>query len=64
MWIDSKNIVRHDIPTELQDLTLGEQLLIQKYSIYIPVVHIKHGILGRHGHCISFPKDISTYCHS
>ena len=64
IWIDSDGQIKHDIPIELQGLTLGEQLLIQKYSPYIPVVHIKHGTLGTHGHCISFPKDMSSLCTS
>ena len=47
-----------DIPKELQNLRVSEQLLIQKASPYIPVVHIRNGTLGIHGHCISFPKDM------
>lgn len=63
-WIDGKHIIHDDIPKELQDLRLGEQLLIQKASPYIPVVHIRNGTLGIHGHCISFPQDISSVCNS
>lgn len=62
VWFDRMDEIRYDIPAELQNLWLGEQLLIHKYSPYIPIVHIKHGTLGTQGHCISFPKDITTLC--
>ena len=61
-WIDCKGKINNEVPLELQNLRLGEQLLIQKASPYIPIVHIRHGILGIHGHCISFPQDISSIC--
>lgn len=63
-WIDDDNNIRYDIPEELQNLRVSEQLLIQKASPYIPVVHIRNGTLGIHGHCISFPQDISSVCES
>ena len=64
VWFNRDQKIQYDIPMELQNITLGEQLLIQKYSPYIPVVHIKHGTLGVHGHCISFPKDMADICVS
>ena len=63
-WIDINGIKRYGIPPELAGLRLGEQLLIQKATPYKPVVHIRYGVLGIHGHCISFPQDISSVCTS
>ena len=60
IWIDDKLSVQYDIPLQLQGLTLGEKLLIQKYSPYIPIVHIRHGTLALKGHCICFPKDVAS----
>lgn len=64
IWKDKLLNLKYDIPTQLQGLTIGEQLLIQKYSTYIPVVHVRGGILGLQGHCISFPKTFSSICTS
>lgn len=58
-WVDEYEKTRYDIPPELTSLRVGEQLLIQLYSPYVPIVHIKNGVLGIKGHCISFMKDIT-----
>ena len=42
--VDDSGGERFDIPMELQDLRLGEQLLIQKYSPFVPVVHIQKSV--------------------
>jgi len=55
-------IVRYDVPPELQDLTMAEKLLIRRCSPFIPSMHIKDGIFGINGHCVSFPQDIDTMC--
>lgn len=59
---DGKEIVRYDIPPELQDLTMAEKLLIRRCSPFIPSMHIKNGIYGINGHCVCFPQDIDSMC--
>ena len=57
-WINRQLQVKNEIPLQLQNLNLGEKLLIQKYSPYIPIIHIRYGVLAMKGHCICFPKDV------
>ena len=55
-------IVRYDIPTELSELTMAEQLLIRRCAPYIPSLHLSTGFYGIKGHCVAFPQDISEMC--
>jgi len=64
IWFNEKNEVQYEIPEELQNLRLGEQLLIQRLSCFIPVVHIKNGMMRLHGHCVCFRQDIVEICNS
>jgi hypothetical protein len=41
---------------------LAEELVIQRVSPLIPVIHIKNGILGSRGHVVSFFQDITNIC--
>jgi hypothetical protein len=59
---DGKEIVRYDIPPELQHLTMAEKLLIRRCSPFIPSMHIKNGVYGINGHCVCFPQDIDSMC--
>ena len=54
---------KYTIPEELQDLRIGEKLLIQRYSPYIPTHHIRNGQYGIKGHCVTFPQDITDVCN-
>ena len=56
IWRDENNCVRYSVPKQLKTLTLQEELVIQKNSPYIPVVHVHHGSLGLKGHCIMFER--------
>ncbi len=60
---DGKHIVRYDIPSELQTLTMPEKLLIRRYAPYIPSVHIRNGNYGIRGNCVAFPQDITDVCN-
>jgi hypothetical protein len=60
---DGKPIVKYNIPDELIDLRLGEKLLIQRFSPYIPTQHIRNGTYGIKGHCVTFPQDITCICN-
>jgi len=63
VWFNEKDEVQFNIPEELKYLRLGEQLLIQRLSCFIPIVHIKNGLMGIHGHCISFRQDVAEICN-
>ena len=39
-----------------------EKLLIRRCANFVPSVHLKNGIFGIKGHCVTFPQDISTMC--
>ena len=60
---DGSKIAKYTIPDELQDLRIGEKLLIQRYSPYIPTHHIRNGQYGIKGHCVTFPQDITDVCN-
>ena len=62
VWKDDDDVIRYDIPSQLQELTLGEKLIIQKYSAILPLVHIYKGRLGNRGNSVSFNKDLDNTC--
>jgi hypothetical protein len=64
VWYDESGAVQFELPTELKDLRLGEQLLIQRFSCYVPLVHIRNGVMGLKGHCCCFKQEISEICNS
>ena len=62
VWRDKDGVVHYDIPIELQDLRFGEQIMIQHYSPYISLKHIRSGSFGLKGHCCCFAQDIDGVC--
>ena len=56
-------IVRFDIPLVLSELTMAEKILIRRYQPYIPSHHIRNGMYGIRGHCVTFMQDISDVCN-
>ena len=62
VWYDEDGVPQYHVPDELQDLTFGEKLLIQKNSVLIPVVHISKGRIGLKGHTVTFRKDVMHVC--
>ena len=56
-------VAQYVAPKELLDLTIGEQLLIQIIAPFVPIVHIKNGVLGSRGHTCSFMQEVSELCH-
>jgi len=62
VWKDDNDEIRYDIPSQLKGLTLGEKLIIQKYSAILPLVHIYKGRLGNRGNSVSFNKDLDNTC--
>jgi hypothetical protein len=63
VWYNDDYAVQFHVPKELQNLRLGEQLLIQRLSCFVPIVHIKHGMMGIHGNCVCFRQDITEICN-
>ena len=64
IWYNDNNEPQYHLPDELQNLTVSEQLLIQRLSGYVPLVHIKNGTFGIKGSCCAFRQDISDVCTS
>jgi hypothetical protein len=58
-WIDKYGSRNVDVPQELRDLTFAEKQLIALASAHISLIHLKNGILGSRGHCISVEQNIS-----
>ena len=58
---DDKEIQYH-IPEELACLTMYEKLLIRRCANFVPSVHLKNGVFGINGHCVTFPQDITEMC--
>jgi len=50
------------LPRELQGLTIAEQLVIQKASPLIPILHIKNGTYVCKAHVCTFPQQINEIC--
>ena len=55
-------IPQFHIPDVLKRLSMGEKLLIRRCANMVPSVHIRSGIFGLKGHCVTFPQDISQMC--
>lgn len=51
------------IPSELNDLTMAEKLLIRRVAVFVPAIHINRSSIGIEGHCICFPQDIGEICN-
>ena len=52
----------YSVPPELARLSLAEKLLIQKISPFVPLQHIRQGVMGLKGHVCAFEQDISGVC--
>ena len=39
-----------------------EKLLIRRCANFVPSVHLKNGVFGLKGHCVTFPQDITQMC--
>lgn len=63
MGPDGKPVPQYDIPQVLTDLTMAEKLLIRRYAPFIPTQHIRNGVYGIKGHCVTFPQDITGVCN-
>lgn len=59
---NGKKVVQYHIPEELACLSMYEKLLIRRCANFVPSVHLKNGIFGLKGHCVTFPQDITEMC--
>ena len=59
---DGEKVTRYDIPDVLKSLTMAEKLLIRRCSPLIPSHHIRNGVYGIFGHCVTFAQDIDSMC--
>ena len=39
-----------------------EKLLIRRCANFVPSIHLKNGVFGIKGHCVTFPQDITKMC--
>ena len=62
VWRDKDGTVHYDVPEELKDLRFGEQIMIQRFSPYIALKHIRSGSFGLKGHSCCFAQDIDEVC--
>lgn len=60
---NGEKIVRYDVPEVLKSLTMAEKLLIRRCSPLIPSHHIRNGVYGISGHCVTFAQDIGSMCN-
>lgn len=58
VWIDENDNYHYKVPSELQDLTIGEKCLIQLVSPLVPLAHLSNGVLGLRGHVCAFPQNV------
>ena len=61
-WKDESGAIHHELPEDLVGLTIAEQLLIQKASPLIPIMHIKNGTFGCKGHVCTFIQRVNETC--
>jgi hypothetical protein len=63
VWYDDEGIKQFHLPDELLDLREGEKLMIQIYSVYVPLQHLRKGNHGVLGHVCCFEQDINYVCY-
>ena len=62
-WVDLNGIEQYLLPNELVGLREGEKLLLQRVSVYVPLLHLQYGQVGIRGHVCCFPQDTSEVCN-
>ena len=61
VWYNSLGEVQFTIPDCLEQLTIAEKMLIQLASPFVPLRHIKNGIMGIAGHVCTFEQDLNEF---
>ena len=62
IWRDLQGVVQYTLPKELIGLRIGEQMMIQRLSLYVPIQYLRFGQLCCSGHVCAFPQDIQEVC--
>jgi len=57
VWYDELGEIRYDLPPELQGLSHGEKMILQRIAVLCPIVHIYQGSVGIKGHTCCFRKE-------
>ena len=57
---DNKKSPNYHVPSELQNLTLSERMLIQRVSPFLALQHMKNGVMGLKGHAFAFEQKIRS----
>ena len=52
-----------EVPDELACLSMAEKLLIRRCANFVPSIHMKNGVFGLKGHCVTYPQDITEMCN-
>ena len=55
-------VPQYHIPQELSCLSMYEKLLIRRCANFVPTFHLRNGVFGIKGHCVTFPQDITEMC--
>ena len=63
VWYDSQKTIYYELPEELKDLHIGEQMMIQRLSLYIPIQYLRFQQTCCSGHVCAFPQDVKTICN-
>ena len=63
VWYDSLGQIHYELPEQLKNLRIGEQMMIQKLSLYVPIQYLRFGQLCCSGHVCAFPQDIHNICY-
>ena len=58
VWYNKDGKVMYRVPPCLKKLRLGEKMLIQRAKLFIPLIHLKNGIMGLKGHTCAFPQNV------
>ena len=62
VWYDDDGVCHYELPHELQDLRIGEQMVIQRLSLYVPIQYLRFGQTCCTGHVCAFPQDVQQLC--
>lgn len=63
IWYDGTT-VQYTVPECLSVLSTAEKMLIQKVSPFVPLHHLKYGVMGVTGHCCAFDADIIGFVNT
>jgi hypothetical protein len=60
VWRHNGTVMYH-VPIQLSCLRDAEKMLIQRISPFVPLHHIKNGVMGLRGHVCAFEQDVNKF---